>query len=46
MFINTLVTGGPDHLIYDIVETAPGCLQDSQTYETSEIKANNNAKKI
>ena len=29
MFINTFVTGGPDHLIYNIVETAPGCRHDS-----------------
>ena len=39
MFIKTLVTGGPDHLIYDIVETASGCRQDSSIYEISELKA-------
>ena len=36
--LNVLLTAGIDHIIYDVVVTAPGSFHDAGIFEQSEVK--------
>ncbi len=37
--LNLLVTAGPDHIIYDVVENAPGRSHDAVIYRQTGVKS-------